>query len=204
LDVEEELFWQQLADIANSWTDKIHSSWPVHHDAIVQSHDSWFADMLFSRRPAFGDAEPDSHNYGPKHYAIIRFRQIKGLAQQTSILAAAMDEFMYAISVGLTLHDSPRALEHARFSPSLRGLFDFWRSLRLFVTVAGHGGLGPLCMRPGDVVVMISGCEHPVILRPGTDCHYYVGQAYFSAVSTSEIERVWDSEEEQLQRFFLR
>ncbi|KAK3386695.1 heterokaryon incompatibility protein-domain-containing protein [Podospora didyma] len=50
-----------------------------------------------------------------------------------------------------------------------------------FTSSAGHVGLGPVGMQPGDVVVVLKGSTSPMILRPGAkvaDSYKYIGEAY--------------------------
>ncbi|KAH6620257.1 hypothetical protein C7974DRAFT_229485 [Boeremia exigua] len=52
---------------------------------------------------------------------------------------------------------------------------------KLFHTSKAWFGLGPACMRPGDVVVVFHGGTSPFVLRPVEDrphCYYLMGECY--------------------------
>ncbi|KAF1919969.1 heterokaryon incompatibility protein-domain-containing protein [Ampelomyces quisqualis] len=49
---------------------------------------------------------------------------------------------------------------------------------RLFVTRDGRFGIAPLNAQPADVVVLISGCNFPIVLRAAYDAFVVVGEAY--------------------------
>ncbi|KAK5679850.1 hypothetical protein LTS10_007798 [Elasticomyces elasticus] len=59
-------------------------------------------------------------------------------------------------------------------------MYNSCRNRRLFTTTDRRIGLGPQVMEPGDVVAVIYGSLHPIVLRPLLDeGHYQVcGEAY--------------------------
>jgi hypothetical protein len=60
-------------------------------------------------------------------------------------------------------------------APTMRNIM---RRRRLFVSQHGHLGIGPVDAQPNDVVVIISGCNFPIVLRPRDDKFAVVGEAY--------------------------
>jgi hypothetical protein len=199
-DVEEQSFWQQLEEIAIFWKACIRPPWPSCDHPEVLSNTLAFADMLFSQRPTFNDS--DNSHYETQ-MTVDRYKKMMSLILDTGRTAAALHDMMKVLAAHPSI-GKPNWHISWEFPPKFEDLTDFWRSLRVFVSDAGYGGLGPHYMRPGDVVTVLSGCKYPVLLRPGMDCYYYVGQAYSSAIDESKIKKVWSSEEEQLQEFVLR
>lgn len=61
---------------------------------------------------------------------------------------------------------------------------------RLFVTQDGHLGIGPVTIQPGDVVVIISGCNFPIVLRPREEKFAVLGEAY--SMCSSDVCNCWD------------
>jgi hypothetical protein len=60
---------------------------------------------------------------------------------------------------------------------------------RIFVTKKGWVGLGPRCMRPGDVLVVLDGGPMPYILRPtgDGDQYWFMGECYVSIIARGEV-----------------
>ncbi|KAH7061425.1 heterokaryon incompatibility protein-domain-containing protein [Macrophomina phaseolina] len=59
-----------------------------------------------------------------------------------------------------------------------------WR--RFFVTRRGFMGIGPPCMREGDVVSILSGGIVPFLLRPRGEYYKLVGEAYIYGIMNGE------------------
>ncbi|KAM0546750.1 hypothetical protein ACHAPJ_010678 [Fusarium lateritium] len=57
---------------------------------------------------------------------------------------------------------------------------------RLFVTKKGRMGLGPSGIQPKDKVVMLSGCQVPLVLRPINDYWVLIGEAKVSGLIDDE------------------
>ncbi|RYN85651.1 hypothetical protein AA0119_g11368 [Alternaria tenuissima] len=57
---------------------------------------------------------------------------------------------------------------------------------RFFVTAAGYMGLGPRCMQPEDIVVVLRGGHIPYILRKKVDGYQLIGQAYVHGIMYGE------------------
>jgi hypothetical protein len=57
---------------------------------------------------------------------------------------------------------------------------------RFFVTTAGRTGLGPRCMQPEDVVVVLRGGFSPFILRKKADSYWLIGEAYVHGIMYGE------------------
>lgn len=68
---------------------------------------------------------------------------------------------------------------------------------RIFWTDKKSYGLGPHCMRSGDVVVVLYGGNTPYILRPRGDGYIFMGQAYVDEIMHGEMFH--DSEKFALQ-----
>jgi hypothetical protein len=71
--------------------------------------------------------------------------------------------------------------------PTLRGRFEAYEQLliycsgrRIFRTAQGHIGLGPTCMKRGDVVAVLDGGKVPYVLRPSRveGEHAFVGECF--------------------------
>lgn len=59
---------------------------------------------------------------------------------------------------------------------------------RLFRTKRGWLGLGPRCMRPDDLLVVLHGGPMPYILRPAGDGKFlFMGECYVSAIARGEV-----------------
>jgi hypothetical protein len=74
---------------------------------------------------------------------------------------------------------------------------------RFFHTADGHFGLGPACMREGDIVAVLFGGHAPYVLRPCGRSYIYMGQAYVDEIMDGQLvdqmEAGWIPEKE----FFL-
>lgn len=218
----ERLFWQQLNRLAMFWKRDAHPGSTTYLQALR------FVGMIFGRIPVFGVLELDHHGFFVviKTFieALLRGTMCRPKTTQTSALSRALDLMVEVLNTAVKASEdfsverervlaanqdtTMRVAEVPRgvgpFSPDIPGLAQFWQSHALFVTEKGHYGLGPQALRPGDVVFVISGCEYPAVLRPGTDCHYFVGNAYCTGVTVSEISKVWNSDVRELGRFRLR
>jgi hypothetical protein len=53
-------------------------------------------------------------------------------------------------------------------------------------------GIGPAEMEPGDQVVILFGCKHPVILRSEGSSWLYVGPAYAHEMMTGDFVNYWE------------
>ncbi|KAK5724496.1 hypothetical protein LTR15_004541 [Elasticomyces elasticus] len=82
----------------------------------------------------------------------------------------------YAHSTAHLAPDDPTRLAANYFF----GMYNSCRNRRLFTMTDKRIGLGPQVMEPGDVVAVIYGSLHPIVLRPLPDeGHYQVcGEAY--------------------------
>lgn len=58
---------------------------------------------------------------------------------------------------------------------------------RMFWTNRGSYGLGPHCMRNGDVVIVLYGGNTPYVLRSRGDEYIFIGQAYVDEIMHGEI-----------------
>ena len=53
---------------------------------------------------------------------------------------------------------------------------------RFFWTSNRDCGLGPGCMRTGDIIVVLYGGQTPFVLRPRGDAYLILGQAYVHSI----------------------
>jgi hypothetical protein len=86
--------------------------------------------------------------------------------------------------------------------------FEYWSFMicdlrRLFWTENAVLGLGPQCMRAGDVVVVLHGGNTPYILRPKGDKYLFMGQAYVDDIMNGQLMEKLDRGEVQEQDFCL-
>jgi hypothetical protein len=58
---------------------------------------------------------------------------------------------------------------------------------RMFWTENSSLGLGPMCMRSGDVVVVLHGGNTPYVLRPSGDKYLFMGQAYVDDIMDGQL-----------------
>jgi hypothetical protein len=58
---------------------------------------------------------------------------------------------------------------------------------RLFYTSNGSYGLGPACMREGDLVVIFFGGDTPYVLRPKGEGYLFLGQAYVDELMQGKL-----------------
>jgi len=78
---------------------------------------------------------------------------------------------------------------------ALERIFRFLRSRRLILTSKGHIGLGPHATRRGDIVVLLLGCNVPMLVRPvvSRPKHYkLVGGCYLQGFMEGEAMRELD------------
>ncbi|KAH6866350.1 heterokaryon incompatibility protein-domain-containing protein [Alternaria rosae] len=61
---------------------------------------------------------------------------------------------------------------------------------RFFVTESGRVGIGPRCMQPGDIVVVLRGGNKPFILRKKVDGYWLLGQAYVHGIMDGEAVQI--------------
>ncbi|KAL6705448.1 hypothetical protein ACN47E_006713 [Coniothyrium glycines] len=74
---------------------------------------------------------------------------------------------------------------------------------RIFRTRNGSFGLGPQCMRTGDMVVVLYGGNTPYVLRPRGDKFLFMGQAYVDEIMKGELLKGLDNGSIQEQQFCL-
>lgn len=58
---------------------------------------------------------------------------------------------------------------------------------RIFWTEKSSYGLGPQCMRAGDIVVVLYGGNTPYVLRPRGNEYIFMGQAYVDEIMNGEV-----------------
>jgi hypothetical protein len=75
---------------------------------------------------------------------------------------------------------------------------------RFFVTAAGYMGLGPRCMQPEDIVVVLRGGVTPFILRKKADDYWFIGEAYVHGIMYGEAVQMHRSRGESEVVFHVR
>ena len=75
---------------------------------------------------------------------------------------------------------------------------------RFFVTAAGHMGLGPRCMQPEDIVVVLRGGRKPFVLRKKVDGYWLLGEAYVHGVMDGEAVQLHKARGGAEQVFHIR
>ncbi|OAL51695.1 HET-domain-containing protein [Pyrenochaeta sp. DS3sAY3a] len=74
---------------------------------------------------------------------------------------------------------------------------------RFFQMENGSFGIGPACMRNGDVVVVLFGGESPYVLRPCGRSYLFMGQAYVDELMEGQLIDAMKAGQVQEREFFL-
>jgi hypothetical protein len=74
---------------------------------------------------------------------------------------------------------------------------------RFFQMASGTFGIGPACMREGDIVVVLFGQNAPCVLRPSGTSYLFMGQAYVDELMHGELVDEMDAGRIQEQEFVL-
>ena len=74
---------------------------------------------------------------------------------------------------------------------------------RLFKMENGLYGIGPACMREGDIVVILSGGATPYILREIDQYFHYMGEAYVRKIMNGELIGDLRAGKTTLREYFL-
>jgi hypothetical protein len=74
---------------------------------------------------------------------------------------------------------------------------------RLFSTSQEEYGLGPECMRVGDVIVVLYGGVAPYVLRPKGDKYLFLGEVYVDSIMRGELVKEVEEGKRQEQVFCL-
>jgi len=100
----------------------------------------------------------------------------------------------------LTLNESDEASDGVRITTGFdRGkvmsIFDTFITIycmdrRFFVTGAGRVGIGPRCMQPDDIVVVLRGGDRPFILRKKDDGYWLLGEVYVHGIMDGEAVQI--------------
>ncbi|KAK3641010.1 Ubiquitin-like protein [Elasticomyces elasticus] len=118
------------------------------------------------------------------------------------------DDERMSLEEGLLVALSPETTERTlnllqaphTYAPTSDGIFwVYLRNRRCFVTQQRRLGIGPRETQSGDIVAMLSGAEHPYILRPLDDEQYQlVGAAYVDGLMPGDLGVEWHSKEEEV------
>jgi hypothetical protein len=74
---------------------------------------------------------------------------------------------------------------------------------RLFGTPQEDYGLGPDCMRVGDIIVVLYGGATPYVLRPKGDKYLFLGEGYVHSIMRGELVKEVEEGKRQEQVFCL-
>lgn len=74
---------------------------------------------------------------------------------------------------------------------------------RVFLTQNGSFGLGPYCLRTGDIVAVLYGGVTPFILRPHGDRYLFMGQAYIDGIMNGQVMEEMQAGNLQEQEFCI-
>ena len=75
---------------------------------------------------------------------------------------------------------------------------------RFFVTAAGRMGLGPRCMQPEDIVVVLRGGKMPFVLRKKDDSYWLLGEAYVHGIMDGEAVQMHNARGGSEEVFHIR
>jgi hypothetical protein len=81
--------------------------------------------------------------------------------------------------------------------------FDTCSMRRMFWTEHDYLGLGPQCMRAGDIVAVLHGGNTPYVLRPRGDKYLFMGSAYVDVIMNGQLMERLSRGEVQEQDFYL-
>jgi len=81
--------------------------------------------------------------------------------------------------------------------------YHYCNQRRVFWTQNGSYGLGPQCMRTGDVVAVLFGGNTPYVLRPQDGKFLFMGQAYVDAIMQGQLVHEVQTGKLQEQEFCL-
>jgi hypothetical protein len=124
------------------------------------------------------------------------------ISAQTRFYAAfehSMARMMKLHRIG-TLRRYPHTADSVRFEADVA---DTCSLRRIFWTKNGSFGLGPQCMRPGDVVVVLYGGNTPYVLRQKGENWLFVGQAYVDEIMHGELMKNLRTGRAKEQKFCL-
>lgn len=131
------------------------------------------------------------------------------LSKDPSLYESLPPPTLHATSLShrLTMHPpDPKASAESDFADNFLSRFlDTTRkkSRRLMATSEGHIGMAPCRARPGDAVVVLFGCNIPLVLRRvGTqEAWQVIGEAYVDEFMNGEVERLINGGTRDVYRF---
>jgi hypothetical protein len=74
---------------------------------------------------------------------------------------------------------------------------------RIFSMSDGSYGMGPQCMQPGDIVVVLYGGNTPYVLRPKGEDYLFMGEAYVDELMHGKLVHEVEAGQRQEQMFCL-
>jgi hypothetical protein len=131
-------------------------------------------------------------------------KYIQNTDEQTEgIFLKAFGDLMNALldTIGHDAH-TPAVLDSTTRQYQSKAYF-YCNNRRLFWTENGTFGLGPQCMRTGDVVVVLYGGNTPYVLRPRGNEYLFMGQAYVDNLMQGQLVEEVNAGRLQKQEFCL-
>lgn len=98
--------------------------------------------------------------------------------QDTNAKAVSEDELRRILRAGTPEPFRGYGSEEIGEDPEIQVMENIMKKRRFFITSKGHLCIGPAKTEPGDVVVIMCGCNFPIVLRPEGELYGLVGEAY--------------------------
>ncbi|KAF2688854.1 hypothetical protein K458DRAFT_385019 [Lentithecium fluviatile CBS 122367] len=130
--------------------------------------------------------------------------RMKTLPKRTTDLSGfdlGFIDFMECV-MSITLDSNYNATEN--FTNYFQAILECFRERRLFFMSRNYLGLGPACMREGDIVVVLDGGEVPFVLRPISDSEYALmgGCVVYDIMEGQVFDKLEQGEEGVEERMF--
>lgn len=74
---------------------------------------------------------------------------------------------------------------------------------RLLITRTGLLGIGPVCMKPGDTIAVISACDMPIVLRPIGSLFEVIGPCFVEGLMRGETAQALKEGSYKIRAFYL-
>ena len=148
----------------------------IHHPDIAMQENVDLAiasTLVAGHARSGGAAQPDDLKFLAEY--------IKGLAVR--------EDGVDADGVSIRPHFDEEDMHTVRLSHSVY----YSANRRFFVTAAGRTGIGPRCMQPEDIVVVLRGGHLPIILRKKADGYWLIGEAYVHGIMHGEAVQMHKS-----------
>jgi len=125
----------------------------------------------------------------------------RATAEQQGRFYASFALFIHCAVSGLNFFDLRKTqTEHESFYDEAEIVCS---GRRFFRMANGNFGLGPACMREGDVVAVLFGGHAPYVLRPCGRSYMYMGQAYVDEIMDGQLVDQMEAGQIKEREFFL-